>query len=407
MLLLKLAILNIGRNRRRSLITVLGVGVGLAALIFLWAFMDGYQDQQRDNAIRSVTGHVQIHAREFNKKFSPELILPNRAEILTRIKAAPNVLALTERVKSQALVGTSENSRGVVLIGIDTERESQVTELKKFVKEGAFLSSHDNREVLIGAKLAEKIETGVGDKVVVMTQAIDGTLAGFAYHVKGIVRAGNVVIDEFQIYVTLGAARELLGIEDGAHELAISLTGRPAIPGFLRQIRDFLKDDMFDISTWDEIVPEINQWSNWAGAVINLMMTIVMFVIAAGVMNTILMSVFERTKELGVMMAVGTKPSQMILLIFLETFMLELIGVLFGVVAGYLLTFYFGNAGIYFSGFEDAAAASFMSPIVYPDLKFHRVLQSVGILLAITSFLSLYPAWRAGRMEPVKAIYHS
>lgn len=407
MLLLKLAILNIGRNRRRSLITVLGVGVGLAALIFLWAFMDGYQEQQRDNAIRSVTGHVQIHARDFNKKFSPELTLPNRSEILTQIRAAKNVLAVTERVKSQALIGTSENSRGAVLIGIDTERESEVTELKKFVKEGDFLSSGDAREILIGVKLAEKIEVSVGDKVVVMTQAIDGTLAGFAYHVKGIVHAGNVVIDEFQTYITLSAAQELLGIEDGTHEIAVLLTGRPAIPDFLDSVKNVLKSDRFDISTWDEIVPEINQWSNWSGAVINMMMTIVMFVIAAGVMNTILMSVFERTKELGVMMAVGTKPSQIILLIFSETFILELIGVFFGVLAGYALSFYFGNAGIYFSGFEDAAAASFMSPIVYPDLKLGRVGQSVGILLAITSFLSLYPAWRAGRMEPVKAIYHT
>ena len=128
---------------------------------------------------------------------------------------------------------------------------------------------------------------------------------------------------------------------------------------------------------------------------------------SAGVMNTILMSVFERTRELGVMMAIGTTPRQVILLIFFETMFIEIGGILLGVAGGYLLVFYFQRVGIHFSGFEAAARSSFMSAVIYPKIQFYRVVDSIKTLVIISSITSLYPAWKASRMEPVKAIYQS
>lgn len=407
MILLKLALLNITRNKRRSLITVLAVAVGLASLIFLWAFMDGSQEEQRENVIRLATGHLQIHAKGFERKMSPEGVLENTNEILSKIRGLPHVVAVGQRVKCEALIGTSENSRGVLLIGIDPENEPQVTDLKKYIREGDFLSVGENREVLVGVKLAEKIDVKVGDKVVVMTQAMDGTLAGFAYHIKGIIRSSARPIDEFSAFVTLAAGRELLGIEDGTHELMVRLTKRGAIPAFLESAKKFLPEDVYEVSTWEDVYPEVNQWANYSEAIIRTMLIAVMAVIGVGVMNTILMSIFERTRELGVMMAVGTAPSQIVALIFLETLVLEILGILFGILAGYLLVGHFANVGIPLKGFEDAFAESFTSPIVHPEIHFRRVVECVRTLVLITSFISLYPAWRVSHMEPVKAIYHS
>ena len=264
MLLLKLAFLNIGRNPRRSIITVLAVGVGLAALIFLWGFSDGTNEQMRENVIRLLTGHVQIHAPDFQKTLSPELTIPNRAGILEEIKRTPSVQAASERVKCEALIGTSEKSRGILLTGIDPTKEAQVTDLLKHMTEGEFLSPGDTRKIIIGDRLAEKIQLRIGDKAVVMTQAMDGTLAGFAYQVKGIFHTGSQALDEVSAYITLDSGRELLSLDGETHEIVVRLKSRKSIPEFL-EIKDafsHLTDThtAYEISTWNEIIPEVEQW---------------------------------------------------------------------------------------------------------------------------------------------------
>ena len=407
MLLFKLAVLNMTRNRRRSIITILAVGVGLTALIFLWAFMDGSQEEQRDNVIRLLTGHLQIHAKGFERSLAAELVIPNHRELIQKLASERELKGIAERVKCEALIGTSEQSRGVVLMGIDLAHESEVTDVAKYVREGAFLSEGENRQILIGHRLADRIGVGVGDKVVVMTQAIDGSLTGFAYRVKGILRSGSLALDELTVFVTLASARELLDIGDATHEIAVRLTSRAAIPSFVAELKGFLEAEAYEISTWDDIVPEVNQWANYSEAIIRTMLVAVMAVIAVGIMNTVLMSIFERTRELGVMMAIGTSPAQIVQLVLLETFVLGVCGILLGLATGYLLAIHFGQVGIPLRGFEEAFAESFMSPIVHPQLKFHRVIECVGTLVVITSLIGLYPAWKAGRIEPVKAIYHS
>ncbi len=405
MFLFKLAFLNIGRNPRRSIITVLAVGVGLAALIFLWGFSDGTNEQMRENVIRLLTGHIQIHALDFQKTLSPELTVPDRSAILEKIKSLPHVQAVTERAKCEALIGTSEKSRGVLLTGIDPTREIQVTDLKNHMKEGEFLSQTDSRKVIIGDRLAEKIQLHVGDKAVVMTQAMDGTLSGYAYEVKGIFHTGSQPIDEVSAYITLRSAQELLGLDDATHEIVVRLTGRKAIPLFLSQMKAVITSDQYEILTWNQIIPEVEQWVQWSEAIIRTILLAVMVVIGVSIMNTVLMSVFERTRELGVMMAIGTTPGQVIRLILLETFILELFGIALGLVAGYLVTFYFGQVGIGFPELERAFSRSYMSTITYTRVEPFHVVQSIITLFIMTSFIGLYPAWKAGRMEPIKAIY--
>lgn len=407
MLLLKLAFLNIGRNPRRSMITILAVGVGLAALIFLWGFSDGTNEQMRENVIRLLTGHIQIHAPQYKNSLSPELTLPDREFLTQKLMAARNLVAFSERVKCEALIGTSEKSRGVVLTGIDPDRETKVTDLNKYIKEGGFLNVGGKREIIIGDRLAEKVELNVGDKVVVMTQAMDGTLAGFSYYVKGIFHTGSQTLDEVSAYISLSSAQELLGLEGETHEMVIRLDQRKTISSFLKELKTSLPSGAYDISTWDEIVPEVEQWAKWSEAIIRTILMAVMIVIGVSIMNTVLMSVFERTRELGVMMAIGTSPGQVIRLILLETFILELFGIALGLILGCLVTMYFAQVGIAFPELERAFSRSYMSTVTYTRIEPFHVFQSIITLVALTSFIGLYPAWKAGRMEPIKAIYRS
>ncbi len=407
MFLFKLAFLNIARNPRRSIITVLAVGVGLAALIFLWGFSDGTNEQMRENVIRLLTGHVQIHAPGYQNSLSPELTLQNREGLIQKLTALPNMMAFSERVKCEALIGTSEKSRGVILSGIDPERETKVTDLKKYIKEGEFLTNGANREIVIGDRLAKKVDLKVGDKAVVMTQAMDGTLSGFSYYIKGIFHTGSQTLDEVSAYISLNSAQELLTLDHETHEIVIRLARRKAIPAFLKELKTSLPSGAYDVSTWDEIVPEVEQWAKWSEAIIRTILFAVMIVIGVSIMNTVLMSVFERTRELGVMMAIGTSPGRVIRLILLETFILELFGIALGLVLGYLVTLYFAHVGIAFPELERAFSRSYMSTVTYTRVEPVHVIQSIITLFALTSFIGLYPAWKAGRMEPIKAIYRS
>ena len=407
MFLLRMALLNIGRNRRRSVVTVLAVGVGLGTLIFLWGFCDGTTEDQRENAIRLFTGHIQIHAQGFDETLAPELSLPRREEILDKIKNRIPGITVTERVKSEALIGTSEKSRGVLLMGIDPLREPKVTDLQNHLEKGEFLSPQGNRELLVGYRLAKRLHLEPGGKVVVMTQAVDGTLAGFAYRIRGIFHTGSQQVDELSAYMTLASLQELLGLEGQVHEIVIRLENRKAIPKTLAALEPLLDSKIYEVLTWNQIVPEVEQWTQWAESIVGTLLIAVMIVIGTSVMNTVLMSVFERTRELGVMMAVGTSPRQIVQLIFVETVILELLGIAFGLAAGYLVTFYFGKAGIAFHNLEEAFSMGYGSTTVYTRVNPKHVLQSILTLLGMTSFIGLYPAWRAGRMEPVKAIYHS
>lgn len=389
------------------MITVLAVSVGLAALIFLWGFSDGTNEQMRENVIRLLTGHVQIHAPAYKNSLAPELTVTDRESLIQKINSFPRLVAISERVKCEALIGTSEKSRGVILTGIDPIRETNVTELQKYIQQGEFLADDGAREILIGDRLAEKVDLKVGDKAVVMTQAMDGTLSGFSYRVKGIFHTGSQTLDEVSAFISLGSAQELLALEHETHEIVIRLDHRKTIPSLLKKLKILLSANDYEISTWDEIVPEVEQWAKWSEAIIRTILIAVMIVIGVSIMNTVLMSVFERTRELGVMMAIGTSPGRIIRLILLETFILELFGIMLGLILGYAVTMYFAQAGIAFPELERAFSRSYMSTVTYTRVDFIHVIQSIVTLFALTTFIGLYPAWKAGRMEPIKAIYRS
>ena len=407
MLLFRLALLNIGRNPKRSLITILAVAVGVAAIIFLWAFNDGTSDQMRNNVIHLFTGHIQIHAPGFDNALSPEMTLPQGEALAKKVLSSPHVRAASERVKMEALLGAGDKSRGLLLIGIDPRREPQVTKLQNHVIKGRFLSEQEGRDLLIGDRLAEKLRLDIGDKAVVMTQAVDGTLSGYAYRVSGIFHTGSVQVDLLSAYITLASGQELLGLEGASHEFVIALDDLSAIPSAMAALKRELNPALYHVQQWDEILPEPEMWVKWYETVMQTILITIMVVIAVGIMNTVLMSVLERTKELGVMMAIGTSPAQVLKLVVLETLVLELLGMASGIAMGCLIVLYFNRIGISFAELEQALSQSFVSTVTYPIIKWQNVIWSIVTLGLIASLISLYPAWRAGRMNPVKAIYHS
>jgi ABC-type lipoprotein release transport system permease subunit len=407
MLLLKLAFLNIWRNPRRSILTILTVGAGLATLLFIWGFTDGTANGSRENIVRLYTGHIQIHAQGFITSLAPEMTIPQLDEIMASVRNQRQVVAVSPRVKCEVLMGSSANSHGLLLTGIDPVAEQKITDLSLYVAEGEFLEQSDQDKILIGFRLAEKLEVGVGDKVVVMSRAGGGIPWGLDFYVKGILYTGSQQVDELSAYVTITSAQNLVGVGDNIHELSIKTKDRRAADATADLLRKKLDSSSYQVSLWNDIVPEIDQWVEWHESIIRVVLNAVLILVGISVMNTILMSVLERLREFGVLMALGTSPRQISLLVFLETAILEIAGVVFGLVLGYGVIFFFGKVGISFKQFEQALSMTYTPTVIYTAVEPRNVVQTVFWLIGISSLINLYPALKAGRIEPVQAIYHS
>ena len=291
-------------------------------------------------------------------------------------------------------------------MGIDPAAETAVTRIKELIREGEFLSGGGKKEILLGCRLAEKLNVAVGDKVVVMVHSVDGLLTGFSYRVKGIFEAGARIIDEQLVYTDLTSAQELLDIGSSVSEISIRLRDHRMIPAFLTYLQQAVDPARYEVLTWSQAEPEAKSLADWGEGVVRVIVAVMTVVIAISIMNTIIMSVLERTKEFGVMLAIGVKPRQLIRLVLLETFLLECVGIGVGVLFGCGLVTYFGYVGIPLWQFHDLPSG-YLSPMIYTRVLPEHVLLSIVILILVTSCVSLYPAIRAGRLNPVVAIYRS
>ncbi|MBI4597679.1 MAG: ABC transporter permease [Candidatus Omnitrophica bacterium] len=404
---LKMAFVNIWRNARRSLITILAIEVGLGGLIFLWGYKDGAAAGMLENATSLFTGHVQVHALGFDKTMSPGLTITDPVRLIQDIQGHPEVIGIARRVKCGVMIGTSEHSKGAMLLGIDPQQEVNVTRVKSLITRGVFLSDGAKKEILLGDRLAEKLNVAVGDKVVVMVHSVDGLLTGFAYHVTGIFHAGTRILDEEVVYADIASAQELLGIGSDVSEIVVRLNDLRAMSSFLPFVNHAVDTAKYEVLTWDQAEPEAKSLADWGEGIVRVIVVAMTIVIAIGIMNTVIMSVLERTKEFGVMLAIGVKPRQLIRLVLLESFLLQCVGIGVGVFFGYSLVTYFGYVGIPLWYAADTFSAGYVSPVIYTRVYPEHVVLSVLILIVVTSVVSLYPAVRAGRLNPVAAIYRS
>lgn len=350
------------------------------------------------------SGHIQIHRAGFQKKISLDLsILPN-PKIEEILLHAPSVLSHSRRIKDYALISSAEASSGILLIGVDPEKEKSVTRLHKRIRQGEFLSPLNNDSILIGKDLAETLNVTLGDKVVLMSQGSDGSLAAASYRVYGLLDTGAEEIDRSIALITLKAAQELLVLDDKFSEFAIRTKSIFAIDETAKSLKNQLALEDFEVLTWKEISPIIKQWLEFDRAFSNVILFIVLIVVAAGILNTMLMSVLERIKEFGIMLALGTKRSQIVLMVAIESFFLGIIGVAAGTAGGLALSKYFGSFGIDLSKFSQALESYYTGSVIYPRIFIGYVFLWSGIVLLVCVAASLYPAHKAANLKPVEAI---
>lgn len=406
MTFIKIAWRNIVRNYRRSIITLLAIGVGISGVIFLVAFFDGMSSQMVDNSTRLFSGDIQIHTKGFydDPTLSKRMRYQEADNIKKIIQNSPYIESYTKRVESFGLLSTTEQSIGGLVIGINPAREKSVTTLDKSVIEGRFLNSGDSHKIVLGSKVVEKLNLHLGDTVVILTQGADGSIGAAKFELTGIFRTGMDDMDAYAALIPIKDAQELFALGEDITGFTIKLKDRNQVSDATAKLQSLSPFSM-EILPWQKLLPTVVGTVKLMDMFDNFIMVIVFIVIGIGILNTISMSVVERTKEFGMMMALGTEGKQILQVILYESLMLGGLGFVLGLILGSLITGYFMLNGLDLSSVsEGIQVMPGLTTMLYPTLEFSHILTLFLWVLVITFIASLFPAIRAMSLEPVVAI---
>ncbi len=400
---IKIALRNIARNKIRSVITLAAVSAGLGALIFLNAFVDGGNAQMINNYTDLVTSHIQIHKKGFHKNMGLDKSISNPGKIESALQSAAGVKTYTRRIKEFVLISSRKKSSGILLVGINPEREKKVTTMHKRVK-GEFLNQ-DN-QIILGKDLFDILEVTKKDEIVIMTQAADGSLAADKFVVAGSLTTGAGETDRTIALITLNKAKELLVMPDKISEFAIRTDNVYGVDNTAGNLRHTINNPDYEILTWKEIDPLVLQWIEFNQTFVFVIMLVVLLVAIIGILNTLLMGILERIREFGVMLSLGTKRSQIMLIVSLESFFLGLTGAILGIIIGFCVTLYFGRYGIDLSHVGEAFKEFYVGTVIYPRIFWNNILVSSLSIFIISLLAGLIPAWKAANLKPTEAIHH-
>ena len=402
----KIAWRNITRNQYRSSLTISAVAIGLASLVFLKSFIDGADRQMVENYTSLLTGSIQIHRTGFQKNMGLEKSITEASSIFASLKNISGIKAAAPRIKDYALISSPESSAGILLYGIDPAAEKKLTTINQRLRRGRFLTKEDKDKIIIGKDLSDQMKTDLGDKVVLMSQGADGSLAASAYEICGILDAGVEDIDKNLALITIEAARDLLVLDGKISEIAIAAGSLTDNDEIARSIKAKIDTNKYEVLTWKEISPMTYQWIQFDQVFTGLILFIVLLVVAAGILNTILMSVLERTREFGIMLALGTKPQQVTSMVAAESLMLSGIGIIFGAALGSGLVVLLGITGIDLSAISSALNSFYIGSVIYPRLNIADLCVYAGIVLLTSVLVSIFPAKKAAKLSPIEAIRH-
>ena len=400
--MLALAWRNIWRQTRRSFITISAMAFGAAVCMPMMAFMDGVYATMFDVAVTQQTGHVRVEHPDYPKTNSMFDSVGDARATLTALEGIPGASAVTWRAYGAGLLGSDQKSTGAVLVGVDPVRERGLANTEAIVRSGTWLTAPG--QILLGHRLAADIQAELGSEIVIMTQAADGSIGAGTYTVAGLVRSGNIMRDTQGAWLSLADLQELLYLDDQVHELVLLAEGgRDNVDALTAAVKAEVGDDAL-VRSWVEANPQMAEMLKLGQEQTTILLLIVFFLAGFGVLNTMLMSVFERTRELGVMMALGTRPSAVVRLILMEGFLLSVLGAIAGAIMGGIIDYWLCTQGLTL-GYGEMEFGG----VVFPDtmkgvFDIDQALLVIGSMMVISVLAALWPAWRASRLQPVDAM---
>jgi len=404
----KMAWRNIWRNPRRSILTMTAIAFASLLLVFMLSFQFGSYDTMINSAVKIHTGHLQVQAEGYQDKRIMRLVVPDPNAIGSILDETSGIEVYTFRANAFSLVSSKERTYGIMVIGIDPIREANVSTLKKVIRQGSYLSAEDMDQALVGELLAKNLRVGLGDELVVLGQGRDGSVAATVVQVKGIYNSGLDEFDRSSIHIPLKHFQDVYAMRGSVHEVVAVGTSLGKIPEIKRAVEGAVENEDPEhnlvVLDWMDLMPGLVE-----GIQLDLVSGLILYVIlivvvAFSILNTFLMAVFERTKEFGVLMAIGTTPGRLTKILLLESITMTIVGIVFGMIAGSLVTWYFQVHGISIAGTSEVVRQFGIPERMFPQLSFLSVSIGPILVLFITSLAALYPALKVRRLRPVEAL---
>jgi len=381
---------------------LVSIVIGMAALIFFDGFSNGMMQQMLSNQISSNISHIQIHKKGFNDNKIIKNILPDRQKVEQILKENAQVKFFSERVITFGLLSSASSSSGIYLYGIKPGAEEKISKIKTSIVEGNYLSDA-KRDILIGKKLAEKLNVGLGDKVVAMANTPDGSIGSDVFRVTGIFETFSSEFDRSTIYISEQTAQNMLGIDNETLEFAMIIEDFKKVDEVKANLQLKLGDE-YEVLSYKDLLPMIIFSMDIYQESMFIFNLIIGLALIFGIINTMLMSVFERINEFGVLMAMGMKNSRLFFMIVLEAFIIGIVGTIVGLIVGILIHIPLSHSGIDFSLFAEGLESFGVGAIIYPILSLGNLISMIFLIPFISVAGALYPAYRAIKLEPVYAI---
>ena len=393
---------NLWRNHRRTLIMLLAIAVGVWAMIFMTALMRGMVDQMIEDGIDSLPGYVQIHHPAYRDDPSVENSLPQPGPVLLEALQSSEVTGWTTRIRVPAMISSERDSRGVTLLGVDPGGEVALGFDPESIVEGRFLQSPDDKGLVIGRKLLDRLETDLGKRVVVMSQDPENNIADRGFRIVGVYKAKLAAMEEMYIYAGRSTVQSLLKLNDRVSEVAITGQDYRDVDRLYQLVKNAADEDD-QVQPWTELDTYLGLMLGVMDGFVLVWVIVIFMALSFGLVNTLMMAVFERVREFGLMQALGMKPSAIRLQVLLESVMLLVLGLLAGnllAVASILPI----QDGIDLSAVAEGMEMMGVSSVLYPALKLQDIVLANVVVIFLGILTSLLPAWRASQYSPVEAI---
>lgn len=402
MLILKMAFRNIFRQRRRTILTGLSMlgGFTLAVIFIGWA--DGSYNNIIEEFTRNRLGHIQIHEKTYLDRPSLYKTIDESSELARILDKSRGIESWAPRLYSAGLAAVGDKSAGVQIIGIDPLKENQTTRFNQKIFSGRTFSPEPAKEAIISKGLAEILKAGLEDEIVIISQAADGSIANDLYTIVGLISSGDEVSDRTSFYLPLSEAQELMALEERIHEIVLTVSKLNQVQKINGELASGPLDSSLSVTPWQIFARSFYEAMQADKAGMYVILVIIVFIVAIGVLNTVLMSVLERQREYGVMKAVGTRPKQVIKLVVLEVTILAVICILIGSGIGYGTNSLLSKYGIKFG-----------EGITYGGMQFNTMKSEINLrsfvipavtVLVCAALVSLIPAIKAARTEAAKTM---
>lgn len=403
-MILRMAWRNIWRRPRRTWITVAAIAFTATLLIFSITLQLGSYDVMIDNSLRQYTGHLQVQRQGYIDKPRMRSDIPGAEALAERIRAATGA-AVAVRAQGFALASSENRSYGVMVVGVQPRFEPAVSTLPGAIKQGRFFQDPEAQEVVLGEALAKNLKLGVGGELTLLGSGRDGSMAATVLTVVGVFSSGSKDLDRNIVEMPLATFQSVFSMPDAAHSLVLRGRGVAQAPALAQQVRPLLPaDGDLVVLEWGQLLPGLKQLIQADKAEGWVIYGALILVVTLSITNTFLMAVLERTREFGILLALGMRPLSIGTLVVIESLLLVLLGLAIGLLLGGGLTGYFYINGFSYPGMAELGAEFNFPALIYPQISPAAFLLGPSGILVFTLLAACYPALRIRRLQPVEAI---